>query len=223
MHRDFAPEQPAGWHWELGDELRESAPVYFNTFAQGYWVFTRHDAVRDIYKTAGPVLQRVDHAVAAEPDLPLRADADRRPGPHQVPPDRQPVVLAEGDGGGRAGDAGPVPAARRGRRRERRVRLRRRVRAALPHRGVPQRRRHRYGRRRPVRHVGRGLLPRLRRRPRRPGGDGRRRSTGSASTGSPRWPSAGTSRSRARAISPRTCSTRRSTTARSPTPSCSTC
>ena len=52
MHRDFAPEQPAGWHWDLGDELRESAPVYFNTFAQGYWVFTRHDAVRDIYKTA---------------------------------------------------------------------------------------------------------------------------------------------------------------------------
>jgi cytochrome P450 len=51
MHRDFAPEQAAGWHWELGDELRESSPVYFNTFAQGYWVFTRHDAVRDIYKT----------------------------------------------------------------------------------------------------------------------------------------------------------------------------
>ena len=51
MHRDFAPEQAAGCHWELGDELRETSPVYFNTFAQGYWVFTRHDAVRDIYKT----------------------------------------------------------------------------------------------------------------------------------------------------------------------------
>ena len=51
MHRDFAPQQAAGRHWELGDELRETSPVYFNTFAQGYWVFTRHDAVRDIYKT----------------------------------------------------------------------------------------------------------------------------------------------------------------------------
>jgi cytochrome P450 len=51
MHRDFAPEQAAGWHWEMGDQLRETSPVYFNTFAQGYWVFTRHDAVRDIYKT----------------------------------------------------------------------------------------------------------------------------------------------------------------------------
>jgi len=51
MHQDFAPEQAAGWHWDLGDQLRETSPVYFNTFAQGYWVFTRHDAVRDIYKT----------------------------------------------------------------------------------------------------------------------------------------------------------------------------
>jgi len=51
MHRDFAPEQAAGCHWELAEELRETSPVFFNTFAQGYWVFTRHDAVRDIYKT----------------------------------------------------------------------------------------------------------------------------------------------------------------------------
>jgi cytochrome P450 len=51
MHRDFAPEQAAGGHWELADELRETSPVFFNSFAQGYWVFTRHDAVRDIYKT----------------------------------------------------------------------------------------------------------------------------------------------------------------------------
>ena len=51
MHRDFAPAQAAGCHWDLADELRETSPVFFNTFAQGYWVFTRHDAVRDIYKT----------------------------------------------------------------------------------------------------------------------------------------------------------------------------
>src|SRR5215212_7045661 len=51
MHRDFSEPQPAGCHWELARELREGSPVYFNQFAQGYWVFTRHDAVRDIYKT----------------------------------------------------------------------------------------------------------------------------------------------------------------------------
>ena len=51
MHEDFSRARAAGSHWQWADELRESAPVYFNTFAQGYWIFTRHDAVRDIYKT----------------------------------------------------------------------------------------------------------------------------------------------------------------------------
>lgn len=51
MHEDFSRARDAGSHWEWADELRETAPVYFNTFAQGYWIFTRHDAVRDIYKT----------------------------------------------------------------------------------------------------------------------------------------------------------------------------
>jgi cytochrome P450 len=50
MHRDFSHAQPAGCHWQQADELRESSPLYFNTFAQGYWVFTRYDAVRDMYK-----------------------------------------------------------------------------------------------------------------------------------------------------------------------------
>jgi cytochrome P450 len=34
----------------LGDEMREQSPVFFNEFAQGYWIFTRHDAVQDVYK-----------------------------------------------------------------------------------------------------------------------------------------------------------------------------
>ena len=43
---------PAGRrsHWQWADQLREDSPLYFNTYAQGYWVFTRHDAVRDMYK-----------------------------------------------------------------------------------------------------------------------------------------------------------------------------
>ena len=48
MHRDFSRAQAAGCHWEQADALRESSPLYFNTFAQGYWVFTRYDAVRDM-------------------------------------------------------------------------------------------------------------------------------------------------------------------------------
>ena len=50
LHRDFSPPQPAGCHWQLAKELRDGSPVYFNTFAQGYWIFTRHEAVKDMYK-----------------------------------------------------------------------------------------------------------------------------------------------------------------------------
>ena len=51
MHEDFSRTRAVGSHWEWADELREGSPVYRNEFAQGYWIFTRHDAVRDIYKT----------------------------------------------------------------------------------------------------------------------------------------------------------------------------
>jgi cytochrome P450 len=51
FHQDFSEPQPLGCHWALADRLREQAPLYFNSFAQGYWIFTRHDAVKDIYKT----------------------------------------------------------------------------------------------------------------------------------------------------------------------------
>ncbi len=51
MHEDFSRPQAVGCYWAWADRLREESPVYFNTFAQGYWIFTREDAVRDIYKT----------------------------------------------------------------------------------------------------------------------------------------------------------------------------
>jgi len=66
MHRDFSRTQAAGCHWEQADEMRESSPLYFNTFAQGYWVFTRYDAVRDMYKT--PDLFSSESITPWEPD-----------------------------------------------------------------------------------------------------------------------------------------------------------
>jgi cytochrome P450 len=51
IHRDFSRPQAAGSHWRQADDLREESPVFFNAFGQGYWVFTREDAVREIYKT----------------------------------------------------------------------------------------------------------------------------------------------------------------------------
>ena len=52
--------------------------MYFNTFAQGYWVFTRHDAVRDIYKT--PELFSSESITPWQPDpiyrfVPTQIDA----------------------------------------------------------------------------------------------------------------------------------------------------
>ena len=78
IHRDFAPERPAGCHWDEADELREQSPVFFNAFAQGYWVFTRHDAVRDIYKT--PELFSSESITPWQPDpiyrfVPTQIDA----------------------------------------------------------------------------------------------------------------------------------------------------
>jgi cytochrome P450 len=50
FHQDFSELLPLGCHWALADRLREQGPLYFNTYANGYWIFTRYDAVRDIYK-----------------------------------------------------------------------------------------------------------------------------------------------------------------------------
>jgi cytochrome P450 len=48
---DFSSTKEAGCYWSQAEELREAAPAYYNDFGSGYWIFTRHDAVRDIYKT----------------------------------------------------------------------------------------------------------------------------------------------------------------------------
>ena len=126
MHRDFAPEQPAGCHWELADELREASPVYFNTYAQGYWVFTRHDAVRDIYKT--PELFSSESITPWQPDpiyrfVPTQIDApDHIKYRRIVNPWFSPRAMdAAEDEHARA-----LPPARRGGRADGRLRLRRR-------------------------------------------------------------------------------------------------
>ena len=52
MHHDFSETRHLGDYWTLANELRESCPHFYNRYAGGgYWVFTRHDAVKDIYKT----------------------------------------------------------------------------------------------------------------------------------------------------------------------------
>jgi cytochrome P450 len=50
VHFDPAPAREVGTYWRQADELREAGSRFFNTMAQGFWVFTRHDQVREIYK-----------------------------------------------------------------------------------------------------------------------------------------------------------------------------
>ena len=78
IHEDFSRERAVGSYWQRAEELREGSPVYFNTFAQGYWIFTRSDAVRDIYKT--PEVFSSESITPWEPDpiyrfVPTQIDA----------------------------------------------------------------------------------------------------------------------------------------------------
>lgn len=50
IHLDASAPLVAGAHWEKANELRETSPAFFNTHAQGYWVFTRYDEVREMYQ-----------------------------------------------------------------------------------------------------------------------------------------------------------------------------
>ncbi len=50
VHMDFSAPREACGYLRLADELRESGPLFFNDAAQGYWIFTRHEQVRDIYR-----------------------------------------------------------------------------------------------------------------------------------------------------------------------------
>jgi cytochrome P450 len=50
IHEDLALTRQLGAHWALADRLREEGPVIFNSHAQGYWIFTRYEDVKEIYK-----------------------------------------------------------------------------------------------------------------------------------------------------------------------------
>jgi cytochrome P450 len=50
IHLDVAPPLPAGSYLRKADELREESPTFFNSYGPGYWIFTRYDEVRDIYR-----------------------------------------------------------------------------------------------------------------------------------------------------------------------------
>lgn len=78
VHADYSQPLPACSYFRVADAMREESPVFFNEFAQGYWVFTRHDAVQDVYKRQD--LFSSESITAWEPDpeyrfIPTQVDA----------------------------------------------------------------------------------------------------------------------------------------------------
>ena len=79
MHHDFSKTRELGAYWDLANELRESCPHFYNKHEDGgYWVFTRHEAVKDMYKT--PEIFSSESITPWEPDpiyrfVPTQVDA----------------------------------------------------------------------------------------------------------------------------------------------------
>ena len=164
MHEDFSTTRKAGDYWDLANQLRESCPHFYNKYSGGgYWVFTRHEAVNDIYKT--PEIFSSESITPWEPNpiyrfVPTQVDAPdhikyrRILNPWFSPKAMEaaaPMIrelckdYLEAD----------LPA--------RRVRVHRGLRAAVPDRGVPERDRRAGVLHRAVRAVGRPVLRRFRR------------------------------------------------------------
>lgn len=52
VHLDVSAPKEAGAYWRLADELRETGDRIYNTLAQGFWMFTDYEVVREIYQNA---------------------------------------------------------------------------------------------------------------------------------------------------------------------------
>ena len=63
-------DQEAGRYWAQSDALREETPAFFNDHAQGYWVVTRYDAVKDLYQNVD--MFSSESFTAWEPNPPYR-------------------------------------------------------------------------------------------------------------------------------------------------------
>jgi cytochrome P450 len=50
VHADFSAPLEAGSYWRMANEYRAQGPALFNEIAQGYWMFTDHQRVRDMYR-----------------------------------------------------------------------------------------------------------------------------------------------------------------------------
>ena len=68
----------AGTYWRMADQYRQMSPTLFNAMAQGYWIFTDHEMVRDMYRN--PAVFSSESITPWDPDpayrfVPTQVDA----------------------------------------------------------------------------------------------------------------------------------------------------
>ena len=167
IHLDASPPLEVGSHWQKANELRETSPTFFNTHAQGYWVFTRYDEVREMYQHPGDLLERGRSSRGIpEPAyrfVPTQIDPPEHAKYRQLisrwfAPNAVKRIAPQAHEIGRRLVADLAPTGECDFVADFAMRL--------PDRDLPDHPRRAQLGRRPVRAVGRGLLRRLRRRPR---------------------------------------------------------
>jgi cytochrome P450 len=66
VRADLSSTAPAGSHWQEIDQLREAHRYFWNEEAQGYWVLTRYEDIREAFQT--PEVFSNHSIVATNPD-----------------------------------------------------------------------------------------------------------------------------------------------------------
>lgn len=69
VHFDFRVARPTTAYLEIAKLLRDHGPSYFNTLAQGFWMVTSYDAVRDMFTRRDLFSSRSFDATNADPDF----------------------------------------------------------------------------------------------------------------------------------------------------------
>jgi cytochrome P450 len=65
-HFEIAPPRPAGFYHGKAVEFRDGGPIWMNTLAQGFWLLTSYELVRDMYRN--PAVFTSDSITPHEPN-----------------------------------------------------------------------------------------------------------------------------------------------------------
>ena len=105
VHFDFTELRPALSYFTKLDELREEAPIAWNTYGGGFWMLNRNALVQEAFQTPEVFSSSATVPTIPEPDYHWIPTMENAAGPSPLSVGAQPAVLAQG--GGVAGAADP--------------------------------------------------------------------------------------------------------------------